>query len=200
MTAPTRSRERAPRGPNRRDALMRAAAELIAERGFDATSMRDIAAAVGMLPGSVYYYFPSKEDLFLAVHAQAVEMITAQVAAATAPLTDPWDRLEAACGAHLEALIGGGLVAIVSPEFGAGKAALRERLVAQRDAYETVFRDFVRAVPLAPGVERGVASLMLLGALNWTPTWYRAGGKSPTELGRAYVRMLRRTVDAGPAA
>src|ERR1700752_2149636 len=61
---------RAPRQDNRRVQLLDAAARLFRERGFHATSMRDIAKAVGMLSGSIYYHFNSKEEMLLAVYEE----------------------------------------------------------------------------------------------------------------------------------
>ena len=65
-----RSRARAPEG-NRRQALLDAAAKLFSTQGFVSTSVRDITAAVGMLPGSMYYHFKSKEELVLAARTSA---------------------------------------------------------------------------------------------------------------------------------
>ncbi|MFD0387730.1 TetR/AcrR family transcriptional regulator [Tistrella bauzanensis] len=106
----------AQRQNNRRDKLLQAAAHLFASQGYEATSMRDIASAVGMLPGSVYYHFPSKEDLFVAVHDEGVRQITDAVEAAIAGIDDPWDRLEAAAAGHMEALLAdSGFASVVTP-------------------------------------------------------------------------------------
>jgi len=60
------------------------AARLFRERGYAATSMRDIAAAIDMLPGSLYYHFAAKEDLLVAVYEQRVRLITDKVRVAVA--------------------------------------------------------------------------------------------------------------------
>lgn len=200
MTANGRSRRRAPgarvgapRQHNRRDALLAAAAAVIAARGYDATSMRDIAQEAGMQPGSLYYHYASKDELFVAVHEAAIAAIVAAVEAAVVAHADPWARMEAAAAAHLEALLGSRSTAtIVSPDFPVNSAKVRARLVAQRDAYERRFHALVEALPLPRGTDRATVRLMLLGALNWTPRWYRRGRKSPGEIGRAFVRLLRR--------
>src|SRR2546425_9665565 len=95
---------RAPRQDNRRAQLLDAAARLFRERGFHATSMRDIAKAVDMLSGSIYYHFNSKQEMLLAVYAEGARRIGELVDAAVARETDPWKRLEAASAAHLNAL------------------------------------------------------------------------------------------------
>jgi AcrR family transcriptional regulator len=88
------------KGRNRRQQILEAAARHFSDRGFHATSMRDIAADVGFLVGSIYYHFDSKDALFVAVHGAAVEMMTNAVQAALVGIAAPWDRLEAAAAAQ----------------------------------------------------------------------------------------------------
>ncbi len=149
-------RERAPRQDNRRSALLDAAANQFAERGFHATSTRELASAVGMLPGSIYYHFPSKSDLLVAVYDEGVRRIETAVAHATAGVDAPWARLEAACTAHLESLLDGGayarVVVRVQPE-DAGEAA--DALIALRDRYEGLFTELV--TPGAGRLPRGAS-------------------------------------------
>ena len=59
--------------------LLAVSARLFAKGGFEATSMRDIAGKAGMLAGSMYYHFPSKNDLIAAVYAAGVAEIGAAV-------------------------------------------------------------------------------------------------------------------------
>lgn len=182
----------AQRQNNRRDKLLEAAAQLFSSQGYEATSMRDIAGAVGMLPGSVYYHFPSKEDLFVAVHDEGVRQITDSVREAVKGLTDPWERLEAAAAGHMDALLAdNGFASVVTPEYSTKLGQATERLIAQRDAYERMFATFVDALPLPAGADRRMFRLGLLGMLNWARTWYRPGRKTPAEIGREMVRLLR---------
>lgn len=180
-------------GQSRRDELLDRAGELMAAKGYDGTSMRDIARAVGMLPGSLYYHFPSKEALFLALHDRMVETMQARVDAALDEPTDPWDRLEAACVAHVEGLIAtGNLLAIVSPGFLDERDAISARIRAERSRYEQRFRELVAALSLPEGVDRRVLRLHLFGALNWVPTWFEpAGGLSPDQIARQIFAVFR---------
>ena len=189
---PTSGNERR-RQNNRREELLAEAARLIAEKGYEGTSMRDIAAAVGMLPGSLYYHFPSKEELFVELHAQAVTSINRAVDSAVERESDPWARLEAAVAAHLEAMLETtDTIAIVSPDFPEDRSQLNARLIEQRDAYETKFARLVEDLGLSRSVDPGMFRLMLLGAVNWSPIWYRRAGKAgPAEIARAFVEMLR---------
>lgn len=187
---------RAPRVDNRLPQILDAAARLFRHKGYQATSMRDIAAASGMLAGSLYYHFASKEALLVAVYAEGVRRISASVRAALAPDRDPWIRLEAACAAHLAALLEDSdyaqVVIRVRPD-DVGDVA--EALVALRDDYERLFMKALDRVPLAPRTDRRSLRLMLLGALNWTQTWYRSGRDSPEVIARRFVRLLRRQLE-----
>ena len=84
-----------------REKLLSVSARLFARGGFEGTSMRDIARQAGMLAGSMYYHFPSKNDLIAPVYEAGVAEIGAAVDRAVAGWQDPWERLEAACIAHL---------------------------------------------------------------------------------------------------
>lgn len=182
--------ERAPRQDNRKRALMDAAATAFAAQGYRATTIRDIAGAVGMLPGSVYYHFPSKEALLLAVYDEAVTGIASRVDAAIAAESDPWARLEAAAVAHMETVLDTSAYAKVMvrvlPE-DADDAAVA--LTAARDGYEARFRSLFAALAL-PGSLR----LMLLGALNGAQVWYRPGGETPAAIARTFLRALKNGV------
>ena len=154
--------------------------------------MRDIARAVGMLAGSMYYHFPSKEELVAATHGRGVAQIIAAVEQATKDVADPWLRLEAGCRAHLAALLGDeDFAAVVLQEFSRVSPQLRARLIAQRDDYERIFAQLIEALPVAKGVDGRLLRLMLLGALNWAPTWYRQGLAKPEEIASGFVAMLR---------
>lgn len=190
--------DRSPRRDNRRQSLLDAAARQFRERGYSAASMRDIAGQAGMLAGSAYYHFPSKEELLVAVHEEGIRRITEAVEGALVGLTDPWARLEAVATAHLEALLDGGDYAqVVIRDLPRDAEAARARLIGLRDTYEDIFRRLVDDLPLPADVDRGRLRLMLLGALNWSPRWYCAGGVPPKRLAQDFIAMLRQPL--GPS-
>ena len=174
-----------------REKLLSVSARLFARGGFEATSMRDIAGQAGMLAGSMYYHFPSKNDLIAAVYEAGVGEIGAAVDAATTGRLDAWERLEAACVAHLETLLAASAhAAVMAAELRRLDPRLRRRLVVLRDRYERRFVELVDALPLATGTDRTLWRLHLLGALNGTAIWYRPGGKSPAAIAKGLVAML----------
>ncbi|MCL4800544.1 MAG: TetR/AcrR family transcriptional regulator [Burkholderiales bacterium] len=182
----------APRADNRLALILDEAARLFRAKGYAAASMRDIAAAADMLPGSLYYHFASKEALLVAVYAEGVRRISEAVERAIAGKRDPWERLEAGCIGHLEALLQESDYAQVVIRVRPSDApAVAAELVRLRDGYESVFRTLIDALPLGRGADRRALRLMLVGALNWSQTWYRKGREKPREIARTFVRLLR---------
>ncbi len=167
-TAVTAPRTRPTRADSRMAQVLDAAAAQFAAKGYEAASIRDIVRSVGMLPGSLYCHFATKDELLAAVYAEGVRRISDAVTAALARRTDPWDRLEAACVAHLEALLDRSayvkVVIHVGPSSVPGSAAA---LVALRNGYEQMFDALLRELPLPARTPRQPLRLMLLGALNW---------------------------------
>jgi len=187
---------RAPRADNRLPLILDEAARLFSAQGFHGTSVRDIVRAIDMLPGSLYYHFATKEALLAAVYAEGVRRISESVESAIAVKRDPWERLEAACVAHLDALLGTGDYAQVVIRVRPSDApSVAGELVKRRDAYERIFVDLVQALPLARSVDRRSVRLMLLGALNWSQTWYHPGRDSPRVIARRFVCLLREQLD-----
>ena len=173
--------------------VLDAAARLFRSQGFEGTSVRDIARAVGMLPGSLYCHFATKEELLTAVYVKGVQQISSAVQAVVNKQADPWARLEAACVAHLEAILHDDdyaqVVIRVRP---ADVAVVHPVLIELRNRYEALFTDLIKALPLKRGTDRRALRLMLIGALNWSQTWYRPDGQfKPRVIARKFVALLR---------
>lgn len=184
---------RATRSDSRLQGLLDVAANLFAQRGYAATSMRDIALGVKMLPGSVYYHFASKDELLVAVYEAGVGELEVAMQAALKSGAEPWARLEAACLAHLQTVLKSSdyaqVLIRVLPE---DVPAVADRLRTLRAGYEQVFRDLVAALPLPAGTDRRALRLMLLGALNWARFWFDAQGReTPRALARKFVNLLK---------
>jgi AcrR family transcriptional regulator len=185
---------------DRRAALLAAAADLVWRKGYAGASMREIAAEAGVLISTVYHYFPSKEDLIEEVHRQGVERITGLVEAALAGRTDPWERLEAAVVAHVEAILPPDpFCRAVQAVLPGRSAEFDRRLIAQRDAYEAVLMGLLDDLPVRPGVDRRLFRLGLVGMVNAIPRWYRPGRLSAEQIASGLVAMLRDGVSAAGA-
>jgi AcrR family transcriptional regulator len=182
----------------RRDDILLAAAALFASKGYAATSIRDIAESVGLLSGSLYYHFSSKEEILLEAHTKGVTQVMAAVEAAIDNCIDPWQAITLACEAHLAVLLGPSPFSqVITPQFpGSFEGELRDTLLHQRNEYEALLRSLVDNLALPEEVDRRLFRLALLGALNWTPTWYRVSGpSSPEKIARDIIAMFRRQLN-----
>lgn len=186
---------------NRRDALLDAAADLFVIKGYSATSMRDIASAVGMLPGSIYYHFKSKDDLLLEVHREGVrhfhEALEKAIANAGA---DPWEKLKAAVCAHANVLLDESRYAqIVTPEFTRSvPEQMRQEMIAERDRYEQIFKAIFDEMPIRTGVDHTHLRLIMFGALNWSINWFKKGKETPEDFANSLCDIIRVGSDPRP--
>jgi len=180
------------RRDNRLAMVLQSAASCFRQRGYDAASMRDIARDAGMKAGSLYYHFPSKSELLVAVHEEGIRRITARVESAIDTRELPRKQLEAAMVAHLEALLDeGDFAQVVIRELPMLTEQQRRRLVGLRDAYEDIFRQLIDGLPIEKDRTRRHLRMLLLGGLNWTRTWYQPGGESPREIAKGFLGLIK---------
>jgi len=185
-----------PTAANRRDELLAAAAACFFREGYDAASMRTIADEAGMRTASIYYHFDSKDDLLVAVHEEALRRIREATRGALRDVEGPWERLEAAAVAHLETLLTGGAFIKAVMRHVPSKVEGRKLIFKLRDEYENIFTDLIAVLELPPGTDRETLRLMLLGAMNWSFTWWRPqDGPEPPDLASRFVTNLRIGLD-----
>src|ERR671921_835714 len=90
----------APAGP-KRDAILRAAIDVFAERGYFNAQVADVARAAGVAAGTVYLYFRSKDDLLISIFDRTMREAIDEGRASVAPIADPLERLRAIARLHL---------------------------------------------------------------------------------------------------
>lgn len=172
--------------------ILEAAAILFAERGYVATSVRDIGERVGLLGGSLYHYIKSKEALFVKIHDLALQGAEDRIREAVAGFSDPWERLEAACVTMMDIQLDPQSITMpLMNDFKAVPPHVRERLVAKRDAFEKIFSTLIAQLPLDDRLDRNLYRLLLLTLLNNVSTWYREGRLTPEEIGRQIMAIFR---------
>ena len=181
------------KGAEARQRIVAIAEALFSRQGFDGTSMRQIASEAKMQAASMYYYFPSKEELLWAVwEGGGIELLDRAKAAASAP-GSPWERLEALCVAHISGLLDwrkANQVLFIMPPW-QYPDSIRPRVIALRDEYERVFASVIDVLPLRPDVDRRQFRLTLIGALSWTLFWYRPDGGPHDVVARQILDLLR---------
>lgn len=157
--------------------ILDAAAKLLRDRSYEATTLRDIAGQVGIKAASIYHHYPSKDEIAAAVVNEGVRVA---VLAALPPSASPRDRLEVAVRAHLlSSLRNSDYTSASIRTFAHLPDSVRNECRAERRSYEAIWGDIVAGAEAAgllqPGLSRDVVRLMLLGAVNWAGEWYRPG-------------------------
>lgn len=162
--------------------LLAIARRLFAQKGFDATSLRDIAEAAQITKAALYYYFPNKDALYERVVIGSMDSLLAQVQAAVARAPTPMQKVRAflhASAAEMEQRRDQ-WVAGSNAFWQAGATGRRGLALTQRDDYEKLLRSCIEA-GIASGelrpVDPAIAGRLLLSGLNQMARWHRPGGK-----------------------
>lgn len=189
----------AKRQSSRWPALLDIAAARFAERGYHATTIRELAAATAMTPGAIYFHVATKQALLVAVYEEGVQRIIERVDRAVAGETQPWKRLEKAVLSHLEAILDASAYArVVIRILPNDVPEISSELKVLRDRYEERFRLLFADLSLPPVRDADLARLFLLGAMNWTPVWYRADGdRGLAAIAQELLAPLRTMLDDG---
>lgn len=178
----------------RREELTRIAARLFAERGYQGTSLADLAGELGVQKPSLYHHIASKEDLLWDVASEGAEAFHAALDAVPAQAA-PTERIRLALRAHLAVVAGQLDVATVFVrEWRYLEGDRRERFVAARRRYEErvrdLFRDGVDGSALRTDLDVATAALLFLSAANWAYTWLRPGADTDALADRMFAVLL----------
>ena len=178
----------------RREELTRIAARLFAERGYQGTSLADLAAALGVQKPSLYHHIESKEDLLWEVAWEGAEAFHTALDAVPAD-TPGTERIRLALRAHLAVVAGQLDVATVFVrEWRFLSGERRDAFLAERRRYEErvrdLFREGVEGSELRTDLDVPTAALLFLSAANWAYTWLRPGTDTDELADRLYTLLL----------
>jgi AcrR family transcriptional regulator len=178
----------------RREELTRIAARLFAERGYQGTSLADLAGELGVQKPSLYHHIASKEDLLWEVAWEGADAFHAALdrVPAEAPAAE---RIRLALRAHLAVVAGQLDVATVFVrEWRYLEGDRRERFLDERRRYEErvrdLFRDGVEGSELRTDLDVPTAVLLFLSAANWAYTWLRSDANTDVLADRLFAAML----------
>lgn len=181
---------------NQRETITEVAVKLFSEHGYTGTTMRDIATAVGMLPGSLYAHIDSKETLLVDVVQSGIERFLAIEQSLSTSGANATDRLRLAIKAHVAVVAENPERTLVvfhqwrylSEPNRAGAAAMRRRYA---ETYSTIIEEGIKTGEFSPHLDLRIAVYGVLGALNWTPEWYSSQGPySADEIGDRLADFL----------
>jgi AcrR family transcriptional regulator len=186
----------------REDQVRAAALRLFKEKGYHATSMRDIASEVGINKGSLYSYIRSKEDLLIPVFEQAMGVLTAEIEQITADASlNPTNRLRRALHAHVTAVADNlDVLTVYLSEWRQLETESLTTVRLQRERYAALFLQI-----LQDGVDSGeframdtrIVMLGMIGMCNYLFRWYRPDGRLvPDQIADELIEMVMHGVRA----
>lgn len=202
---PARKRGRPVQDENaslRRELIEKSAA-LFRTQGYDNTTVRDIAAAVGIQAGSWFYHFKTKQDILVAVVEQGMlESLAAMEAIALRQLA-PRAAFGELVRAHLHTLLAPDhhFIAVLLYEWRSLDQPARARVIKLKDRYEAIWDEVITALHASGdwSMPTRFDRLLMFGALNWTAQWFKPGaGGGIEELAEQTVRFILRSPE--PAA
>ena len=178
-----------------RNEILLAAAQIISQKGYHATSMSDIAKAVNLQKASLYHHVNSKQEILLSLLDEALDLVFTKIRVILDEPIAVDEKLRLAIHTYLQTLIDQhDLAAVLLLEHRSLNEEFRIRHFPRRDRFEELWRKLLRM-----GVEEGIfiiddvhmATRALLGLMNWVVTWYRQDGElSIDEISNQYADLF----------
>jgi TetR/AcrR family transcriptional regulator, cholesterol catabolism regulator len=171
-----------------RQEILRTAARLFQQRGYDATSMNDVAAALKLSKGGLYHHFQSKDEILFEIMDHAMEITQERVLNPVRNIADPEERLRALIRLHIEVVLSprDREITVMLHENHPLPPSLRKRINARKKDYvhflETLMAEVQEKVqrkgqrPAKGKVSPRAAAFALLGMINWIYQWYKPEG------------------------
>jgi AcrR family transcriptional regulator len=179
-----------------RQEILRASARLFRERGYDATSMNDISAALKLSKGGLYHHFRSKDEILFHIMNHAMEITEQRVLAPIRDIPDAEERLRTLIRLHIQLVVRARdrEITVILHENHPLPVTLRKRVNAQKKAYIHFVEELigeVRRARKSSKVNPRAAAFALLGMINWIYQWYRPEGSlEEDDLVRQYTDIF----------
>ncbi len=179
-----------------RQEILRTAARLFRERGYDATSMNDISAALKLSKGGLYHHFRSKDEILFHIMNHAMDITEERVLNPIRDIADPEQRLRALIRLHIELVLRARdrEITVILHENHPLPAALRKKVNIRKKGYIHYLEQLIMEVQRARNshnVTHRAAAFALLGMINWIYQWYRPeGGLKEEDLIRQYTEIF----------
>ena len=180
-----------------RQEILRTAARLFQERGYDATSMSDIAAALQLSKGGLYHHFQSKDEILFHLMNHAMNITQERVMERVMDISDPEERLRRLIQLHIGVVLSerDREITVMLHENHPLPPELRRQINTRKKAYvhfvEELISEAQKARQSKSTVSPRAAAFALMGMINWIYQWYRPGGMLQEEdLVRQYTEIF----------
>jgi len=166
-----------------RQEILRAAARLFQQQGYDATSMNDVAAALKLSKGGLYHHFQSKDEILFHIMSHAMEITEERVIKVARRVEDPEERLRTLIRLHIGVVLGeeDREITVMLHENHPLPPALRRKINGRKKDYVHFVENLIAEVRRKRGstseVTPRAATFALVGMINWIYQWYKPGGE-----------------------
>ena len=180
-----------------RGEILRTAARLFQQQGYDATSMNDVAAALKLSKGGLYHHFQGKDEILFHLMNHALDITQERVVNTVRGIADPEERLRALIRHHIEVVLSvrDREITVMLHENHPLPPPLRRRINSRKKDYvhfvENLIAEVQRARHCKGAVTPRAAAFALLGMINWIYQWYKPEGRlQAQDLIPQYTEML----------
>ncbi len=165
--------------------IYRTAAQIILRKGYDATSINDIANALGMTKAGLYHYINGKKELLFDIMNFGLDELDEEVATPAAAIADPVERLRFIISSHAQLVTRGqGAITILVDEITALTPAQNRNITRRKREYFDRLRELLstlKADGKLQDVDTTTATFSLLGMISWLSRWFRQNGELTQE-------------------
>jgi TetR/AcrR family transcriptional regulator len=178
----------------RRVEILESAATAFRRRGYHGASMGEIARALRMTKGSLYYYFKNKEEILFFCHDYSLDILLEMLERIEAAGGSPPDKLRGLIESFVHHILDDLRGTAMTLDFHALSPARLRRVIAKRDRFDRGIRRLLQegmdARAFAPGDPK-LLTFAILGAVNWIPRWFDpTGPASSEEIGKVFAEYL----------
>lgn len=160
--------------------IYRTAAQIILRKGYDATSINDIANAVGMTKAGLYHYINGKKELLFDIMNFGLDELDDEVVRPAQSITDAEARLRFIIASHARLVTRGqGAISILVDEITALTPIQYRKITRRKRAHFDRLRDLLNTLKSEGklhDVDTTVATFNLLGMISWLSRWFRQDG------------------------
>lgn len=174
--------------------ILKSAAAAFRRRGYYGASVDEIASALHMTKGNLYYYFKDKEDILFACHEFALDLLLKMLKRIEETSHSPQEKLRRLIVSFVHLMIDELRGTALTMDVQALSVSRREKVIAKRDRIDQGIRRIISA-GMKAGVFRNadpkLATFAILGAVNWIPYWFDPNGEATSvEIGEEFAEHL----------
>jgi len=183
-----------PNGSDRRIEILKSAAAAFRRRGYHGASVDEIASALAMTKGNLYYYFKNKEEILYACHDYSLDVLLGLMTQVQADASRPDDKLRKLILAFIHVMLDELQGTALTLDLQALSPPLLKRIIAKRDRFDHGMRQIIQQ-----GIDDGLfrpgdpkmIGFAMMGAVNWITKWFDpAGPMSSEDIGQRFADYL----------